>query len=219
MSSTVAVQLRSRAVKLLFDRSPSAESGDRAETVRSTIAALGLFDPDGTSQAEDGLRYPFAILPTDHDEHTIPLSIREYLKQLTQSANATATSLACGSILAGHASEADEFGDVAFWLGHGDYGSGHELDLLKSLNLESAVPADCRIQELDVSPMTGLPATVNVSSSTDADLLQLRELLHRLSTVRVFCLHGEYSLYILLGHYDAEGHSGWAGLLGLGVQS
>ncbi|KAJ8497157.1 hypothetical protein ONZ51_g694 [Trametes cubensis] len=61
-------------------------------------------------------------------------------------ANAAAASLACGSILAGHASEADEYGDIAFWLGEGEYDKGHELEILQSLALQDMIPENARLK-------------------------------------------------------------------------
>jgi hypothetical protein len=58
---------------------------------------------------------------------------------LTLIANVAATSLACGSILAGQSSESDEFGDVGFWLGPGSYGIGKDRAILQDLGLEGTV--------------------------------------------------------------------------------
>ncbi len=64
-----------------------------------------------------------------------PKDAADFLMELTACANAAATSAACGSIIAGHNSETDEFGDIAFWLGPGSYEQGNELAVFRALNL------------------------------------------------------------------------------------
>ncbi|KAI0661248.1 hypothetical protein C8Q70DRAFT_1052352 [Cubamyces menziesii] len=134
-------------------------------------------------------------------------------------ANAAAASLACGSILAGHASEADEYGDIAFWLGEGEYDKGHELEILQSLALQDMIPENARLKEMEISPKTHLPATVNAPEAATAEVTSFIGLLRQMSAIRVFCLQGELSVYVLVGRYSADSLSGWCGLLGLGVQS
>ncbi|KAJ7502770.1 hypothetical protein B0H11DRAFT_1986249 [Mycena galericulata] len=51
-------------------------------------------------------------------------------------AQRAADSVLCSSVLAGHSSESDEFGDVAVWLGPGAFGKGNEQAVLKKLGLE-----------------------------------------------------------------------------------
>lgn len=60
------------------------------------------------------------------------------LDSLTLRANAAAASVACGSLLAGHTSESDEFGDVGFALGEGPYGPGSAQAILRALGLADA---------------------------------------------------------------------------------
>lgn len=58
-------------------------------------------------------------------------AIRRYLYQLAKDAQDAAYSRACSSILAGEGSEGDDTGDVAFWLGEGDFTSpGKVLEAL-----------------------------------------------------------------------------------------
>jgi hypothetical protein len=64
--------------------------------------------------------------------------ITKYLENLTTQANEAASSLACGSILAGQSSESDEFADVGFWIGSGDYGQGNEINALQALKLSQS---------------------------------------------------------------------------------
>lgn len=126
-------KLQGRSIQVLFDRSPSANRDSAERTaIRATI--ITLFDSDGDQTLEADVGTPFAVLPSDLDGNCVPQSVQDYLKELTISANASAASLACGSILAGHASEADEFGDIALWLGNGEYSQGHERDVLTRLD-------------------------------------------------------------------------------------
>jgi hypothetical protein len=64
--------------------------------------------------------------------------IVEFLQKLTTQANDAASSLACGSILAGHSSESDEFGDIAFHIGSGDYAQGNEMKVLQALQVSQS---------------------------------------------------------------------------------
>jgi hypothetical protein len=64
-----------------------------------------------------------------------PPEVRVFLRDLASAANSTANENACGSVLAGQTSEADEFGDICLWLGIGSYGEGNEANILRALNL------------------------------------------------------------------------------------
>ncbi|KZT04607.1 uncharacterized protein LAESUDRAFT_727779 [Laetiporus sulphureus 93-53] len=141
----------------------------------------------------------------------------EYIASLTIQANAAAKSLACGSILAGQSSEADEYGDVAFWLGEGDYGVGHESQVLEALRLEGQLNAETKVIHMDLSSETQLPSTLRLPSLTE-ETKALIELLSQLRDVHCFRIEnmsGSNGLvaYVLLGQ---RGH-GWVGLLGIGV--
>lgn len=70
---------------------------------------------------------------------------REFLADLTQRAAAAASSLACGSILAGTTSESDEYGDVAFWLDGGDFVPGREREILNALGLTSRIAPQLKV--------------------------------------------------------------------------
>ena len=70
-----------------------------------------------------------------------------------------------------------------------------------------------------MSTKTGLPTTVNVPMNASAEVTSLIGVLRQMSAIRVFCLRGELSVYVLVGRYSTGGTSGWCGLLGLGVQS
>ena len=78
---------------------------------------------------------PAPFLSASDDQ--VPSEVQTYLHSLTLAANAVANENACGSVLAGQGSESDEFGDVACWLGQGEYGPGRETDVLQALGLQS----------------------------------------------------------------------------------
>ena len=68
-----------------------------------------------------------------------PPEVRVYLRDLASAANSTANENACGSVLAGQTSEADEFEDICVWLGTGPYSEGHEVNILRALNLSDSI--------------------------------------------------------------------------------
>ncbi|KAJ7188469.1 hypothetical protein C8R46DRAFT_21293 [Mycena filopes] len=133
------------------------------------------------------------------------------LESLSVAAESAATSLLCSSILAGHSSESDEFGDAAIWLGQGAFGKGHEQAVLKSLGLEGG-----RISSVDLSK-SHIPATVNASTSTP-ELAALSAKLAELQDLHCFSLQpasGSEVIYSLVG----RNASGWGGLVGIGIWS
>ena len=73
--------------------------------------------------------------------------VREFLVNLTRRAASAASALACGSILAGATSETDEYGDIAFWLGEGDFGPGREREVLDALGLKSCTTPESKVRE------------------------------------------------------------------------
>ncbi|PSS30950.1 hypothetical protein PHLCEN_2v2519 [Hermanssonia centrifuga] len=144
-----------------------------------------------------------------------PTDAADFLTELTACANAAATSAACGSILAGHNSETDEFGDIAFWLGPGSYEQGNELAVLRALDLP--VGSHPEIEPVELSPSTRLPTSAGLTMTTTATE-RLVGLLTRLSNPHGFRTkltrpEGDLIVYILAGQRDA----GWMGLLGLGM--
>jgi hypothetical protein len=68
-----------------------------------------------------------------------PPEVRVYLRDLASAANSTANENACGSVLAGQTSEGDDFGDICVWLGAGSYCEGHEVNILRALNLSDSI--------------------------------------------------------------------------------
>ncbi len=72
---------------------------------------------------------------------------------------------------------------------------------------------------MKISPDTGLPITVHTPAETNPAVSRVRELLSSLQDVRIFSVNNDPCVYLLFGRYHSEDQSGFAGLLGLGVQS
>ncbi|KAI0727403.1 hypothetical protein C8Q72DRAFT_840812, partial [Fomitopsis betulina] len=148
---------------------------------------------------------------------------REFLAELTQRAAAAALSLACGSILAGRTSESDEYGDVALWLGKGDFGLGREREILDALALRSRLTPRPKVWHVDLSPSTCLP--VSLPTAPDGAVADLTDTLSRLDSLHCFRVQGvagddSVVLYVLLGQLTTpDGSSPWVGLMGLAVWS
>ncbi|KAI0674832.1 hypothetical protein C8Q78DRAFT_1009138 [Trametes maxima] len=209
-----------QGVQIFVDGRPSLtenQSVDFSAAICTTIATL--FGTAREDSAPAGK--PFAAVPPGLDANDLAQSVQHYLRQLSVGANAAAASLFCGSILAGHTSEADEFGDIAFWLGDGDYGAGHEAAILDLLGLNNVISEGGEIQDVKLSPDTGLPSTVSLSSGENAEVQRLQELLSCLKEIRVFCAQGagDVEVYVLIGHYEDAERSGWAGLLGVSIET
>ncbi|KAI0644648.1 hypothetical protein C8Q79DRAFT_1011671 [Trametes meyenii] len=228
MTAVTVAKQGPQGIQVLIDEHPDSTEGRSVDStaIRATIATIC----DSTREDSAGITAgnPFAILPAGLDVDHLAQSVQNYLRQLTLGANAAAAALFCGSILAGHTSEADEFGDIAFWLpgeGDVDYGAaGHEVDILNLLGLngDSIIPDGGQVREVEVSPETGLPSTVGLSPGEGAEVQQLRKLLSYLRGVRIFsCAHsqGGVEVYVLFGCYEGDAQSGWAGLVGIGVET
>ncbi|KAM5530928.1 hypothetical protein V8D89_015418 [Ganoderma adspersum] len=215
-----ATQAAAVDVQVLCDNAATpAESVDTAAIRKTALTLCG--DMTSTSNAAGP---PFALAPLDVD---VPAEAEAFLKQLTSTANAAAASVLCGSILAGHTSDADDFGDVAIYLGPGDYGSGHERDVLQLLGLENVLSSDDggdaslkATRPIELSSAHLIPRTVNVSiGDAPGDAIkELGSLLMRLKDRYAFCVsgHGVLVFYFLLGRDEA---SSWMGLAGVGVHS
>nr|VWO97509.1 Phosphatase tensin-type domain-containing protein [Ganoderma boninense] len=209
------------AMQVLCDSTSALTESVDAAAIRTTAVAL-CRDGAFASNAAAGL--PFALAPRNIE---VPAEAETFLKQLTRTANAAAASVLCSSILAGHTSDADDFGDVAIYLGPGDFGPRHERDVLRLLGLEKAVSTDngsdaslTATHPIELSAANLIPRTVNVSiGDVPGDAIQeLGSLLMRLEDRYAFCVPGPEVLafYFLLGR-DEE--SRWMGLTGVGVHS
>ena len=67
-------------------------------------------------------------------------------QRLVGEAQRVAYSRACSSALVGEGNESDEMGDVAIWLGQGDFGPGHAEKVLLALGLDTKIV--CRVTHL-----------------------------------------------------------------------
>ena len=135
MAPKTAATQAAGVVQVLCDAAATnAENVDTAAIRKTALTLCG--NMTSTSNAAGPL---FALAPLDVD---VPAEAELCLKQLTSTANAAAASVLCGSILAGHTSDADDFGDVAIYLGPGDYGPGHERNVLQLLGLENVLSSD-----------------------------------------------------------------------------
>lgn len=101
------------------------------QAIASTILSLAQFKIQGTFLPEHLLILPPQTQATPSPSH----QLLQYFENLALLANKAAESLTCSSILAGQGNESDDMGDVALWLGEGDYGPGKERNVLKLLNL------------------------------------------------------------------------------------
>ncbi|TFK87080.1 hypothetical protein K466DRAFT_653343 [Polyporus arcularius HHB13444] len=214
-ASTVITTDRGSTVQVLYDKTSSSPSADPA--IANTLAAL--VGPEAKSRLDAGSA-PFAIASAQAAASTVRPSTAEYLKELAYSANAAAASVYCGSVLAGHTSEADEYGDIAVFLGPGEtgvnFGPGHERDILDALGLGHLLQDGHTLEKVDLSSTTSLPPTINVPSETGTQLRQLVEELKKLKGTHAFYVRGRLTVYFLVGRSDAEG---WVGLAGIGVQT
>ena len=165
-----------------------------------------------------------------------PPEVRVYLRDLASAANSTANENACGSVLAGQSSEADEFGDICVWLGTGAYSEGHEVNILRVLNLsDSTRQARHRphfatfpgahffwqITSGQLNSPTSLPSTFKVLNSNE--FTKLSVLLAKLQNKFYFRTDSGPSadgtvIHLLVGHLAEGVLSGWVALVGIGIE-
>jgi len=146
-----------------------------------------------------------------------PPEVRVYLRDLVSAANSTANENACGSVLAGQASEADEFGDICVWLGIGSYSEGHEANILRSLNLADSTR---RITSGQLQSSTSLPPTFKVLHSNE--FTKLSVLLAKLNNKFYFRVNPGPGadgtvIHLLVGRLAEGILSGWVALVGIGI--
>ncbi|KAI0280993.1 hypothetical protein BGY98DRAFT_1075680, partial [Russula aff. rugulosa BPL654] len=142
-----------------------------------------------------------------------PPEVRVYLRDLASAANSTANENACGSVLAGQTSEADEFGDICVWLGTGAYSEGHEVNILRVLNL-----SDSTRQALEFANIAAV--TFKVLNSNE--FTKLSVLLAKLQNKFYFRADSGPSadgtvIHLLVGHLAEGVLSGWVALVGIGI--
>ncbi|KAJ7647493.1 hypothetical protein FB45DRAFT_687757, partial [Roridomyces roridus] len=133
---------------------------------------------------------------------------------LAQAAQSAADAVMCSSILAGHTNESDEGGDVAVWLGPGNFGRGNERSVLEKFGIPEHEIT--KISNIDLSPR-GIPSTVSEDSKPE----QLDALASELGKLQdLYCFYarptsGSEVIFSLLG----KNAGGWGGLVGTGVWS
>lgn len=140
-----------------------------------------------------------------------------YLRDLASAANSTANENACGSVLAGQTSEADEFGDICVWLGTGPYSEGHEVNILRALNLSDSIR---RITSGELNSPTSLPSTFKILNSNE--FTKLSVLLAKLQNKFYFRADSGTSaggsvVHFLVGRLAEGVLSGWVALVGIGI--
>ncbi|KAF8647174.1 hypothetical protein AX16_007003 [Volvariella volvacea WC 439] len=144
-------------------------------------------------------------------------AIGRALYDLVIASEDAAVSLSCSSILAGQGNESDDTGDVAVWLGDGEYGPGHASDVLKRLGLSGWAESG-QLKELDLTVHNALPPTIKGSTP---ELDQLSSLLSALEDKHCFRVSspttGGLVAFFLIGRFTQNGE--WGGLIGLGTWS
>jgi len=157
-----------------------------------------------------------------------------YLRDLASAANSTANENACGSVLAGQTSEADEFGDICVWLGTGPFSEGHEINILRSLNLSDSLRRAryrphfapfpgahlfWQITSGQLNSPTSLPSTFKVLNSNE--FTKLSVLLAKLQNKFYFRTDGPSAhssvVHFLVGRLAEGVLSGWVALVGIGI--
>ncbi|KAH7908603.1 hypothetical protein BJ138DRAFT_1012447 [Hygrophoropsis aurantiaca] len=154
---------------------------------------------------------------TPPDEQT-----RKKLLNLTEAAQDAAKSLFCGSIIAGHTSESDEYADIGIWLGHGPddhgYDKGYEIEVLHALGLDATID---EIQSVQLDPTSYLPQVIVTKSTSPPAVEAFSSALKDLTNVHCFFATFEHEssmmmVWFLLGKLLPDG---WCGLVGMGVSS
>ncbi|EJD04296.1 uncharacterized protein FOMMEDRAFT_155423 [Fomitiporia mediterranea MF3/22] len=147
----------------------------------------------------------------------------QFVRELVEAARVAAPGQACSSVLAGHASESDEYADIGLVFSSGTLNidpPSEDLEkdaraVLSSLGLDASVSA--QITPLSLLDKTKLPIAFNVSAQTP-DVQRIALLLSRLSHRFAFSVSlNETVFHFLLGQLPDS--DSWLGLLGLGTTS
>ncbi|KAL5534557.1 hypothetical protein ACEPAG_1020 [Sanghuangporus baumii] len=207
-----------------FDSTASANTSfDDIDAVAKTINAVRILC---SSQAQKQLKLDvssFIIILDSDSKRTIDEgSSLGLVREIAESARAAAPAHACSSVLAGHASESDEYADVGLLLSAGSAEINPEdrvekkaRAVLSSLGLDSL--HSTKIIPLPLSSETRAPVAFKASAQ-DADVQHLSSLLAKLSRSFAFSVSAEdVVLHFLLGQLPESG--AWAGLLGVGIWS
>jgi len=204
---------------------------------RANLSSAFLFDRENTYQKATlaHLYRNSSIIKVASFISAPPPEVRVYLRDLASAANATANENACGSILAGQASEADEFGDICVWLGLGPYSEGHEANILRALNLAGPTRRAryrphfaplfgahlfCQITLGQLQSSTSLPSTFRVLDSNE--FTKLSVLLAKLQNKFYFRMNSDSGadgtvIHFLVGRLAEGILSGWVAVVGIGV--
>ncbi|KAI5124436.1 hypothetical protein M0805_008320 [Coniferiporia weirii] len=159
-----------------------------------------------------------------------PSSLR-FATALAASARATAAAHSCSSVLAGHTSESDEYGDIGLCINvHSDSiditnnQTKNARTIITCLGLGallSTEDSDVKITPVMLTEDTKLPSMFKVSPK-DSDVAELVRELQRLRhhfSFNVRCGDGVTVLHFLLGLLQDDSSSCWVGLLGAGTWS
>ncbi|KAF5325709.1 hypothetical protein D9611_000164 [Ephemerocybe angulata] len=134
----------------------------------------------------------------------------QYLQGLAALAKDAAEDHACGSVLAGQGSEADDFGDIAFWLGTGKYDQDNANRVMDALGLDAS--------QIRPVPLThaGLPTAAFNPQIEGGEFIEELKRLGEKYCIRA-SIPGEATVvFVLVGQY---GNVGWGGLIGAGIWS
>jgi hypothetical protein len=206
-------------------------------TGRTNLSSAFVFDSESTYQKATlaHLYRNSSIIKVASLISAPPPEVRVYLRDLVSAANSTANENACGSVLAGQTSEADEFGDICVWLGTGPYSEGHETNILRALNLfDSTRRARYRpcfapfpgahlfwqITSGQLNSPTSLPPTFKVLNSNE--FTKLSVLLAKLQNKFYFRTDSGPAadsavVHFLVGRLAEGVLSGWVALVGIGI--
>jgi len=146
------------------------------QAIGSTISFLR---GSGSNAATSSTSFiPSHILLTPPSSPGPSQKVQNTIRSIVIAANQTALANACSSVLAGATSESDDYGDVGFWLGAGEFGKGNEKGVIEKLGFgellarggggskihqESTLPALC-----SKSPLAG-----QLSSMSDMHMFRI----------------------------------------------
>jgi len=187
-------------------------------TKGANLSSAFIFDPENAYQKATlaHLYRNSSIIKVASLISAPPPEVRVYLRDLASAANSTANENACGSVLAGQTSEADDFADICVWLGTGPYSEGHEANILRALNLSDSIR---RITSGQLNSPTSLPPTFKVLNSNE--FTKLSVLLAKLQNKFYFRTDSASAdgtvVHFLVGRLAEGILSGWVALVGIGI--
>ena len=227
-----------------FSRTKNAKALDDDAASNTILAVRNLC----SSEAQNHLKIDLSsfVLIADSDSNASGESEDndglQLAKELAETARAAAPAHACSSVLAGHASESDDYADIGILLGSGaasiDLQTGstekNARSVLSCLGLDALLSSEVysmsrvvssslrltsffQINILSLSEETKAPIAFKASVQ-DSDVKHLASLLEGLSHRFAFSVsQGSTAFHFLLG--QVPGSAAWAGLLGVGTWS